>query len=343
MNNSHRNHLLVSATPLLALAVLVILFVVPVTRYVECSRGNCASIITNLTRVLAADDPWSRTPITTDDDQARQKKLIKARERTALIYSGRLNFLFLLMIYLSVCVFAFVVGCYVIWKSIAHANIRPLRWVVAAIAISIGAGVFLYGNPQYYLRIFVPLINATIREDLPATEQLLVLVNSFGFAVALLLTLASCATLYPRNAGTYPEGLKQIAVQMKHLRLVLYVGTFMLVSGVLLIRSVYQWSLAFGLREAEAVKAAEGFFAVLLAVEGGYFTLLLAAVYVPAAFILRHRADFLTGLPQPEAEKEKELQNYNLSFSFMQSLPRIAAILGPLLAGPVGELFSRLG
>lgn len=343
MNNSHKNHLLISATPLFALAVLVILFLVPVRRYVECNQGNCASIITNLTQVLSADNPATRTPAEGDTPEVKQKKEIKGRERTALIYSGRLNFLFLLMIYLSVCVFAFVVGCYVIWKSLAHANVKPTYGVICVIAVSIGVGVFLYCNPQYYLRIFMPLIEGTIKSDLPATRNLLVLVNSFGFSTALLLSLASSAALYPRNASTYPEGLKQIATQMKHLRLVLYVGTFMLVSGVLLIRSVYQWSLAFGLRDAEAVKAAEGFFSVLLAVEGGYFTLLLAAVYIPAAFILRHRADLLSGLPQEEEEKEKELQNHNLSFSFMQSLPRIAAILGPLLAGPVGELFSRLG
>lgn len=343
MNNSHRNHLLTSATPLFALTVLVILFLIPVRRYVECRSQNCLSIVTNLTQVLPPENPWTRTPLTTDDDKVRQEKQLKALQRTALIYSGRLNFIFLLMIYFCICVFAFGAGCYVIWKSLRHANIKPANWVIAAIAITSGAGVFLYFNRDEYLRIFIPLINATIREDLHETEHLLVLVNSFGLAVVLLLTLASCAALYPRNESKYPEGLKQIARQMKHLQLVLYVGTFMLVSGVLLIRSVYQWSLAFGSRESEAVKVAEGFFSMLLAVEGGYFTLVLAAVYVPAAFILRHRAELVSGMPEPEAEKEEELKHYNLSFSFLQSLPRIAAILGPLLAGPVGELFSRLG
>lgn len=342
MNNSHRDQLLISATPLFALGVLLLLFLVPVRLYIECRGGNCPSIIANLNQVLAADDASTRTPAEKDTPEVTGKKKLNAQARTALVYSGRVNFLFLLMVYLSVCVFALAVSCYVIWKSLEKANVQPRNWLIAALAIAGGAEVFLYFNRQDYLRTFIPLINATIREDLPATENLLVIVNSFGFAVALLVTFAACATLYPRNTATSPEGLKQIAEQMKRLQLVLYAGTFMLVSGVLLIRSVYQWSLAFGSRETEAVKAAEGFFSVLLAAEGGFFTLVLAAVYVPAAFILRHRADLVSGLPEAEEDKEKELQKYNLTFSFMKSWPRIAAILGPLLAGPVGELFSRL-
>jgi len=117
----------------------------------------------------------------------------------------------------------------------------------------------------------------------------------------------------------------------------------MLVSGVLLIRSVYQWSLAFLLRDDQAVKVAERFFSDLLSIEGAYFTLVLAVVYLPAAFILQRRADSLSELPELDTEKEKVLKEYGLGFSVMQSLPRVLAILGPLLAGPVGELFSRVG
>ena len=168
-------------------------------------------------------------------------------------------------------------------------------------------------------------------------------VNSYGLSVALFLTIASCATLGRQSSGTWEERVKQIGEQMKNLRLILYVGTFMLIVGVLLIRSVFQWALAFGPRETEAIKAVDTLFSALLAAEGGYFTLILAVVYLPAALILKHRVDSLAGEPAEPADKAKALERNNLTFSFTQSLPKIAAILGPLLAGPIGELLGRLG
>ncbi|HEX5833773.1 MAG TPA: hypothetical protein VFY34_07965 [Pyrinomonadaceae bacterium] len=331
MNNSDPRRLLVSATPLLALIALLVLFYVPAIRYVDCYRTNCASIVANVNRVVAASHESVRKALETD-------------QRVGSIYVARINFLFLLVVYFGICVLAFVVGCLGILKSLSYANVKSsTTWCIAAIALSSAVGVFLYRKPGLYLSLFLPLIRSTIQVDLSATESLLVFVNSFGFATVLLLTLASCAALYPRNKRTSPEGLKQITLQMTRLRSVLYVGTFMLVSGILLIRSVYHWVLAFDLRDEKVVQTAGSFFAALLTAQGGFFTLVLAVVYLPAALILRKRADSLSGLPELEKDKEELLHNYNLSFSFMQSLPRIAAILGPLLAGPVGELFSRLG
>jgi hypothetical protein len=334
---------LAAGTPLYFLLVLLLLFLYPVRTFVQCQGAKCDPIDQNLTRVLVVDDPKTREVVQTDTEEIKTKKAIKEHERVALMYSGRLTFLFFAVVYGSVCVVAFAVGCFVIAKSFAAESKYPINWTIVLAAVTGALGFYLYHHPERYMRIFDPLLGLTISHDLEAAKHILVLANSFGFSVALFLTLASCAVLYSRNTGAYPDALKQIGTQMKYLRLVLYLGTFMLVSGVLLIRSVYQWSLAFLLRDDQAVKIAERFFSDLLSIEGAYFTLVLAVVYLPAAFILQRRADSLSELPELDTEKEKVLKEYGLGFSVMQSLPRILAILGPLLAGPIGELFSRVG
>jgi hypothetical protein len=192
------------------------------------------------------------------------------------------------------------------------------------------------------MSMLMPIFEKTIGKDLKNIAEVMTRVNSFGFAVCLTVVLAACAILYPDNDRTAPAGLKQLSTKMKYLRLILYVGTVMLIVGVLLIRSMYQWSLAFILMDEQAIKVADSFYSDLLSAEGGFFTLILAAVYLPAAFILRNRAESLDGLPEPNADKEKLLQDYNLTFSFTESLPRLLVILGPLLTGLIGNLFTGL-
>jgi hypothetical protein len=175
----------------------------------------------------------------------------------------------------------------------------------------------------------------------PEISRITNLLDSLGNAAAFSLLLTSCATLLPSYEPSFPGGAKQLARRMKYLQGVLYAGTFLLVTTILLKKSIYQWSLAFTSREEGAVRVAEKFISSLLAVEGGFYTLVLVAVYIPAAVILQRRANHLEELPDEGAEREKQLNEYDISFSFTESLPRLLAILGPVLAGPVGELLSR--
>lgn len=342
MNLSAFKHLAVSLTPMWALIALVVLFIYPVNKYVQCVNGGCESIGMNLTKVMVPDDPTTRSYQSGDNEDTKRKKDIVSHQRTALMYSGRLNFLFLVMIYISLCVVTFFVACFLIYRCIQMTGNKPTKFVAAIGSATLAIGVGLYLKPSLHMRILLPLIQSTVAKDLSGTEQLIQLSNSCAFAVAFLLTFTSVMILIPINKSSYPNSLKQIATQMKYQRVILYLGTFILIAGVLMVRSLYQWSLAFVLRDDQAIKAAEGFFSILLAAEGGYFTLVLAAVYLPAAFILRHRADSLPGMPEDEEKKDEVLKKYDMNFSFSHSLPRVVAILGPLLAGPVGELFSRL-
>jgi hypothetical protein len=128
---------------------------------------------------------------------------------------------------------------------------------------------------------------------------------------------------------------------MSYARAILYAGTFLLVTTVILKSSLFQWSLAFTSHEPQLNKVAMSFVSNLLSVEGGFYTLVLIAVYVPAAFVLQKRTAYLNELPIDDTERAKLLSQHRMTFSFTESLPRILAILGPVLAGPIGQFFSR--
>jgi hypothetical protein len=337
--------LLTALVPAFFLLVLVSFFGFTVKNYVKCEESpDCISVFAgNLGGILLPAEPVaSYTVAEADSDDIKLKKKLKSQEIITSKYNGRLVFIFFLGLYFFISLAAFVTSLYVIFDSLKKDGLKTVRaGFLLIIGISFIVSVLLYLNPQLYLSVFESLF-PLIENDFKPARNLIIYVNSFGFAVCTLLYLTICAILYLPVSEVNPAGLHEAAEKMKNLRIMLYLGTLLLVVGMLLIRSLYQWSLAFMLRDEKAVKMAESFFANMLSVEGGFFTLVLAAAYLPAAFIIRRQVDKIQDLPENEAEKEAELKKYNLTFSFVESLPRIIAILGPILAGSVGDLFTKL-
>jgi hypothetical protein len=283
-------------------------------------------------------------------EETNKKADLKNREKLAASFSGRAVFVFLSNLYFLVCFIAAFISVYIIYQTFSRGVFYGWTQGVFYSWCAVGAGIVLlsiltigfYRNSEWFMAVFEFLLPRGIIGDLAQAEGILRRINSFGFAVCFLLYLTVSSILFSPVRRANPEGFLDGAQKMKYLRTILYVGTLILVIGMLLIRSVQQWSLAFIERDEQLIKIAENFFSNILAVEGGFFTLLLAAAYLPAAFIVRWQVEQVSGLPQAEAEREKTLQNYNLTFSFNDALPKIIAILGPILAGPVGDLFTKL-
>ena len=334
----------IAIIPLIGLVILVALFNFSVRTYVRCETSfvGCEAVTSRLSKILGPYSAEMNTTASTDTDEVKKVKESRGREHVALKSSARLTFVFFAMVYFIVSIIALGAAVIVLRHALSQVSRRPWALTGVALLLALAFGYYLYQNPTDYMSVFLELFKDRISTDVSGLAGLMKVINSFGFAVCLLLTLAVCAILCTPKDTRNPEGLQKLALHMKYLRLVLYIGTMMLIVGMLLIRSIYQWSLTFMVREEAALKVAESFFASLLATEGGFFTLVLAVVYLPAALIFRHRADSVEGLPEVEAEREKSLQDYNLAFSFTQSLPRVAAILAPLLVGPIGELVTRL-
>ena len=327
--------------PLAAVLVLVVITTGVRDAFILCKDGNCSeSIPANLSEVLKfnpKDDP----ALPSDPVEASKEMLARDtrdRKNRALKYGGRVTWSFLAIANLFVYVASLAIVSIVLFRLFPARRSALILLLICGLSIVVGYD--FYAHPEKHMALFLPLFEQTIVNDVPRITHITNLLNSAGNGVALALILTTCAILWCRYAKSAPNGLNDLSTAMKSLRLILYVGTLLLVAAVLLKKSLYQWSLAFTSRDEQLAKAAEGFLSSFLSVEGGFYTLMLAAMYLPAAYLIHRRALRLGNLPKEEAKVEEALKTHGLAFSFTESLPRILAILGPVIAGPVGDLLK---
>jgi hypothetical protein len=161
-------------------------------------------------------------------------------------------------------------------------------------------------------------------------KKLHLLLDAMAVAVTALLALAASTVLYSPKAQSETE-TEHLQQQMRSLLFILYTGAVFLVLAILRLSAILHWSVAY-LQPMADHKVALFLFENLNAVTtgivttmGSLYTLVLAAIYLPAAIILNLQS------------KKKDV-----TLPISVHLLHLAAILGPLLAGPVGELLSRL-
>ncbi|HEY0429252.1 MAG TPA: hypothetical protein VGC76_15840 [Pyrinomonadaceae bacterium] len=125
--------------------------------------------------------------------------------------------------------------------------------------------------------------------------------------------------------------LEIYAVLMKYLRTILYVGTFTLFVGILRINFMMNWHLSFISNEEDniAYKLIKSFWESATTVQGGFYTILLAAIYLPAAFWIGGK---ISGLGKDKAEMESQ----GVSLKFTDVFIRLLAIVSPLIASGFG-------
>lgn len=355
---------LIALVPIGFLLVLLALFSFSINQYIQCEPQACAQCAEKTCEQCSAENCrkdgdaincesmlCALESIILEKEQDAVPDKFKKQEINVLRFNARTIFVFLANLYFLVCLLAAGASLYIIYKSLKDGVFYPLKkdtiYALAVTAIFAGVtaltAMLLYEYSNLYMRVFnFFLARRGISADLPQAQWILKFVNSFGFAVCIMLYLTISAILFSPLKRTNPEGLLEASQKMKYLRTILYLGTLILVIGMLLIRSLHQWTMVFMLRTEGTVKIAENFFSNLLALDGGFYTLILAAAYLPAALIIRWQVEKVNGLPLADTEREKELQKYHLTFSLSESLPKIIAILGPILAGPIGELFTKL-
>jgi hypothetical protein len=318
--------------PFAAMTLLVLLHGLLMWTTFFCHGPVCKAIPAEVTRIFLPADPKSTPP----DSQAPLEKpapnVVSGVEAAAKL-NGRLSSTFLGMAYLIVCVVGVLVGGRIFYYSITRHGSAPTRWLVGVAVVLVTSWIVLYEIPVLHMPVLQELGPRTLDLDLSGTTANVDRLNAFGYVAGLLLSLTVCAVLFELRKT---RDLKELGKGMMSLNSILYASTLILIVGILFEKALLQWVFTVTSRDEHTIKAAESFSAALLAYDGGFYTLLLAALYLPAAFVLRRRGAELV------AHDPKALEKYGLNFSFTESLPRMLAILGPLLAGPVGELFGRL-
>jgi hypothetical protein len=131
---------------------------------------------------------------------------------------------------------------------------------------------------------------------------------------------------------------KQVMHRVRLLRPVLYVGAATFVIAVLRLSATHAWGLSYLPPDSDLGKAVASLTTGIVGTMGTVYTLLIGGIYLPAAFILRAR---LRKIAATQPDPEAWLASHGMGLSFFQFLPRVLALLGPLLAGPLGELLIR--
>ncbi|HVZ39435.1 MAG TPA: hypothetical protein VHI13_09170 [Candidatus Kapabacteria bacterium] len=180
-------------------------------------------------------------------------------------------------------------------------------------------------------------------------------VLTFAAGLSLVLT-ASCVLIEPdcengigRGRGAKEAHALCIDLRVNHLRrqqsamrVVLYMGTAVLIATIMRLSALFDWGSACCVMTPEL----QAFFRGGSTEWGVYSTLLLLAVYLPAALIIYRRALDLAETVLPgasQAERDAWMKNQGLVSSPLEQLPRVAAIVAPFFVGQFGEFIKKLG
>jgi hypothetical protein len=351
--------------PLLAVLVLVAVYAFFQTTFIECERQfakcspfNAGHIFTLNTSSLINQNDNS---VSGEDE----KKIKGNRQLIVERYNGRVVWVFLVAVSALLSIVTFFIAYRLIYISSSFRNENGATRSTVFLVLSLLFGSLLFLFPRNYAPIMMDILEATIAKDghfgIPIVFGTMNIINSLTYSAAFMLVFASCAIVLPRKSmakanitgddadktnkpmdDASRENVNRVATiseQMKDLRLVLYFGTFLLIIGVLRMSAVTQWTLAF--ISPDNVEAAKSLYISMASVVGGFNSLILAAVYLPAAYILQKRAQLFAKELPLDTQKEV-LESKEFTFSLREALPRVLAILGPLLIGPIGELFKVL-
>lgn len=223
------------------------------------------------------------------------------------------------------------------------------------LAPSAAMALLLLSRPEGPLSILHPLLQGTVAADpqlgMPSIPAAMNVLNALSLGSALALAISGWLLVQPDRPQAAPTPLPP-AVELARrldglqatatlLRVILYVTTAALVVGVLRLSATLSWVEAFLTPGDAAIFA--GFGTTVTAMVGAHYSLTLAGLYLPAAYIIRERArGVIASAPVPEAMREKAYARPEFSVALSSVLPRIVALLGPLLAGPVGEFLKGL-
>ena len=269
-------------------------------------------------------------------------------QRAAKFYGARVLWMLLYAVGVITALVASALSAHVVWRSLRGEfdDARRLAAVAAVFVVSFILTWLLWLLSKGNAPVVEPLMQCLASADIASAFPIVKFGNHLGLFVAFVLLLASCAVLWPvRKAPRKAVGV--LAERLRLLRALLYVGMVALVIAVLRLDATFKWALSALPEEAEGFRLVKGITSSVVSGEAAAYTLLLAAIYVPAALVLRRRGRALItperGYTQEMGDEWLEAQGLNVAGSAKSLLPKLAAILAPVVVGSAGELFKGVG
>ena len=273
--------------------------------------------------------------------KALQDQLSGIHNRQSKIYWSRAMYATFVALFVMVSLASVIVAAYIIFNTLSK---DQLVAVLAVLLMSACVGIGLYVTSEQHMMV-VNEITSHIK-DAGNINPLTNVLNSFGYAATTTLVFAvTTLLLFPaqivNSEEEFENNVKLLSTRMKYLRAVLYVGTGMLIITIFRMKAGLDWSVA-SLVQSDTTSA-ESFNMTLITAQGSFYTLLLAAVYSPAAYTILKTANLL---PTADITKKNEtLSSKGLAMtapSIREYLPRLGVMLLPFLVGPIAELAKHI-
>lgn len=243
-------------------------------------------------------------------------------------------------VHLLACLVAIVTAGVVIDHALMPEYETKVRWLIILIVVALALDVSLLVAWWTAGDVWSPaqqLLRATVGQKVPGINKYNRLAEALSLGGTLSLAAAACATLWQRHAGA-DEDEQQLLKRVRLLRPVLIVGAVTLVIAILRLSVTHAWGASFLPPDSALAKNLASLITGIVGSLGTVYTLLMAALYLPAAIILRAR---VMKLATTQQDPQTWLSNNGLDLSISKVVPRVIALLAPLLAGPLGDLLVR--
>jgi hypothetical protein len=303
--------------PLIAPLILIVTYVGFYSRFLFCAKDGGACSPVSAETILGA--------IKNPSDVA--------------IYVARASWTFAGGLYLLACIVALFTAVLVMNEVFSNFGSKS-PWQPILIIMFVALDVALVMSLWASKDISSPaqqLLRATVGQGVPEINKYSRLFDAISLTATLTLACAASAILFQRDSKLEKEELRR---RQTLLRYVLYVGGALLAIAVLQLSTRLGWGASYLPAGSGITPSVNSLVTGILNSMGSFYALLMAAVYVPAALVLQSRVKQLAAREAPD-DPNTWLTTNGFSLSFSQYLPRIVALLGPMLAGPIGELLIR--
>ncbi|HEX8131208.1 MAG TPA: hypothetical protein VF527_19065 [Pyrinomonadaceae bacterium] len=321
VTDSHPLYRLVYFAPIFALFFVFSTFVFFYQKFLKCPAGNKCDLV-NLKWVFQAIRPEFAT--------------------AAEGYVDRVNWTLAGGLHLVVSVAALLVSSFIIYQMLDHLRAWE-RLLFILVTLFVAADLGLYVAINTAADVTSPaqmLLERTVARILPDINFYNRLFDALGSMVGITLAVASCTIIW-RNTGVAPDE-RELRHHLRLLRGLLYAGAAALIIGVLRLATSLNWGGDFWTDDSAAGKEIAKLTTGIISSLGISYTLALACMYLPTVLVLSARARRLAKDESPDKQDEW-LKNHGLTLSYLGYLPRLLALLGPILVGPIGTALSKLG
>ena len=245
-------------------------------------------------------------------------------------------------VHVIACLAALIISGVVMNRALSESNYSRLeRTILISLAIALAAAGSLWVSVFFNNDTGSPgpqLLRSTVGQVLPTIFIWIRGFDALSLTSVFCLCCAACAILWNPKPGE-PEDPASLKKRLRLLRFVLFTSAAMLVISVFRLSTTLNWGASFIPSDGEVGKFIGPLVSGIVSSLGTFYTLLIAGMYFPAMLLLRKRVNDLAEAPGAPATF---LTDNNLNPSVSAWLPRIVAILAPLMAGPFIDLLKTL-